>query len=191
MLLAHDENINTAEEYFLLNDLNTSKNLDFLYWQHDSFELDLLTDAECRSEFRFYRNDIYRLAEVLNIPDEIVFYNQSKFDGREAFCIFLKRFAYPCRYSDIIERRGHFVPELCLMSNAILNKIFNDLFHLLTDFQQIWLHCPVWNCFLIKCMLKEQPWTTVEGSWKEQLDQRAGQPIIREHYSMDINVSML
>ena len=31
-VISYDENINTAEEYFLLNDLNTSKNLDFLYW---------------------------------------------------------------------------------------------------------------------------------------------------------------
>ena len=85
MLLAHDKNIITAEEYFLLNDLNTSKNLDVPYWQHDSFEIDLLTDAECKSEFRFYRNDIYRLAEVLNIPQEIVCYNRSKLDGTEAF----------------------------------------------------------------------------------------------------------
>ena len=46
LLLAPDENIITAEEYFLLNDLHTSKILDFPYWQHDSFELDLLTNAE-------------------------------------------------------------------------------------------------------------------------------------------------
>ena len=72
LLLAHDENIITAEEYFLLNDLNTSKNLDFPEWLHDSFELDLLTDAECKSEFEFYRNDIFKLAEVLNISDKIV-----------------------------------------------------------------------------------------------------------------------
>ena len=44
LLLAHDENIITAEEYFL----HTSKNLDFPYWHHDSFELDLLNDAEIR-----------------------------------------------------------------------------------------------------------------------------------------------
>ena len=69
MLLAPDKDIITAEEYFLLNDINTSK------------QLDLLNDAECKSEFRFYRNDIYRLAGVLNTPDEIVCYNQSKFDG--------------------------------------------------------------------------------------------------------------
>ena len=61
LLLAHDKNIITAEEYFLLIDLNTSKNLDFPYWLHDSFELDLLTDAECKSDFRLYRNDISNL----------------------------------------------------------------------------------------------------------------------------------
>ena len=93
LVISSWQNIITAEEYFLLNYLNTSKNVDFPYCQHDSFELDLLTNAECKSEFRFYRNDIYRLAEVLNIPEEIVCYNQSKFDGIEAFCIFLKRFA--------------------------------------------------------------------------------------------------
>ena len=139
LLLAHGENIITDEDYFLLNDLNTSKNLDFPYWQHDSFELDVLTDAECKSEFRFYRNDIYRLAEVLNIPEEIVCYNRSKFNGIEAFCMFLKRFAYPCRYSDLIHRCGRSVPELCLMTNAILNKIYDDHFQLLQDFQQNWL----------------------------------------------------
>ena len=37
MLLAPDEDIITAEEYFLLNDINTSK------------QLDLLNDAECKS----------------------------------------------------------------------------------------------------------------------------------------------
>ena len=38
--------------------------------RHDSFELDLLTDAECKSEFRFCRNDIYKLVEVLIIRDQ-------------------------------------------------------------------------------------------------------------------------
>ena len=35
LLLAHDDNV-------ILNDLNTSKNLNFPYWQHDSFELGFL-----------------------------------------------------------------------------------------------------------------------------------------------------
>ena len=168
MLLSHDENIITAEEYFLLNDLNTSKNLDFPYWLHNSSELDLLTDAACKSESRFYRNDIYKLAEVLNIPDEIVCHNRPKFDGIEAFCIFLKGFASPRRYSDIIQRCGRFVPELCLMSNAILNKIFDDHFHLLRDFQQIWLSPPNLELFSEKVHTKgaalDNCWEFLDGT---------------------------
>ena len=95
MLSAQDKNIITAEEYFLLNDLNASTSLDFPYWLHDSFELGRLNDSECKSESRFYRDDTYRLAEVLNIPDEIVCYNHSKFDGIEAFCIFFKKVCLP------------------------------------------------------------------------------------------------
>ena len=76
------------------------------------------------------------------LPDKIACYNRQKFDRIEAFCIFLKRFAYPCQYSDIIQRCRRSVPELCLISNAILNKVFDDRFHLLRGFQQIWLSPP-------------------------------------------------
>ena len=168
LVISSWQNIITAEEYFLLNYLNTSKNVDFPYCQHDSFELDLLTNAECKSEFRFYRNDIYRLAEVLNIPDEIVCYNWSKFNGIEAFCIFLKRFAYPCWYSNIIQRCGRSVLELCLMSNAILNKIFDGHFHLLRDFQQIWPLLPNLRLFSEKVHAKgaalDNCWEFMDGT---------------------------
>ena len=125
------------------------------YCQHDSFKLGVLTGAECRLEFRFYRNSIYRLAKVLNMPDEIVWYNCSKLDRIEAFCIFLKRLPYPCRYSDIIQRCGCSVREICLTSNAILDKIFYDPFHLLEIFINSHFHCQTWNCFLKMGMLNE------------------------------------
>ena len=41
---------------------------------------------------KIYR--VYRLAEVLHIPEELTCYNRSKFTGIEALCAFLKRFAY-------------------------------------------------------------------------------------------------
>ena len=72
--------------------LNTSKNLDFPYWRYERFDLNDISDAECKSKFRFYRNDIYRLAEVLHIPEELTCYNRSKFTGIEAVCAFLKGF---------------------------------------------------------------------------------------------------
>ena len=112
MLLAYEEKFITAEKYFLLNDLSASKNLAFPYWQHGSFELDLLTDVEYKSEFILYRNDIYKLAKVLITPDQIISYHRSKLDGIEAFYIILKKFVYPCWYSDIIQRCGRSVAEV-------------------------------------------------------------------------------
>ena len=58
------------EELLLLYELNSSKNLDLPYWRYDKFDLDTLTDAECKSKFRFLKHDIYTVLEVLNPPGE-------------------------------------------------------------------------------------------------------------------------
>ena len=100
LLLAHEQGIIDDEEFVLLLDLNKSKNPDYPYWKYN----DSMTDAECQTEFRFYQSDVYRLVNVLDIPDEITCYNRSVFNGIEAFCVFLKRFAYPCRYADMMPR---------------------------------------------------------------------------------------
>ena len=60
----------------LLYDLHKSKNPEFLYWNYERFDLDQKTnDNNCKAEFRFYREDIYKLAEQLQLPDEITTYN--------------------------------------------------------------------------------------------------------------------
>ena len=68
LMLANDMTLIDNEELLLLYDLNSSKNLDLPYWRYDNFDLDTLTDAECKSEFRFLKHDIYTLLEVLNSP---------------------------------------------------------------------------------------------------------------------------
>ena len=104
LLVAYNSNLISDEEFVLLYDINKSKNPDFPFWKYDNFDLESMTDAECFSEFRFYRNDIYRLAEALAIPEQITCYSRSVFDGVECFCVFLKRFSYPSRYPDLIPR---------------------------------------------------------------------------------------
>ena len=103
----------------MLYDLHTSKNLDYPYWSNNEFDLENWTDTEFRSERRFVKGDVYRLFKVFDIAEEITCYNQSKFSGLEAFCVFLKRFAYPCRYSDLVPRFGRPVPEVCMMPNYV------------------------------------------------------------------------
>jgi len=69
--LANDLDLIDDEEMLLLYDLNRSKNLDIPYWKYDKFELDSLSDDECKSEFRFLKHDICDLLDVLNLPDKI------------------------------------------------------------------------------------------------------------------------
>ena len=75
----------------------------------------------------------------MHVPDEIRCYNRVVVDGIEALCIFLKRFAYPCRYSDMLPRFARPVPQLCMTSNQMMNFIYQTQNHRLRSFNQPWL----------------------------------------------------
>ena len=123
LLSAVNENIIDNEEFLLLYDVNKSRD-DYPYWSYDSFNLDNLDDSQSWSEFQFLENDIYRLKNVLQIPNRIKTYNRLSVDGIEALCIFLKRFAYPCRYYDFFSKFGRPIPDYCIISNDIMNRIY-------------------------------------------------------------------
>ena len=139
ILLAHASRLINIDEFVLLYDVNKPKNPDLPYTNYDHFDLDKMTDDECETEFRFYKNDIYNLTDVLTLPDRIICYNGVNVDIVEAFCIFLKRFAYPCRYVDMIPRFGRPEPQLCMISNAVMNELYQTWNHLLTELDQDWL----------------------------------------------------
>ena len=54
----------------------------------------MMNDAETWSEFRFLKNDLFRLKDALQIPDTIRTYNRLRVSGIEGLCILLKRLAY-------------------------------------------------------------------------------------------------
>ena len=81
------------DEFIMLYDVNKSRN-NYPYWRYGRFELDSLDDDEACVQFRFFRNDIYRLKEVLHIPDIVRTYNRMIVDGvslvyflKEIFCL--------------------------------------------------------------------------------------------------------
>jgi len=61
LLLAYDQGLINDEEFVLLYDINTSKNLDYPYWNYDRFDLDSWSDDECRSDLRLYKADFETL----------------------------------------------------------------------------------------------------------------------------------
>ena len=80
------------------------------------------------------------MAETLGIPAQMKCYNGILVDGIEALCIFLRRFAYPCRYSDIMPRFARYIPQLSMISNQVMDHIYNNFQHLLHSFNQTWLN---------------------------------------------------
>ena len=83
-----------------------------------------MEDDECLAEFRVKKRDIPALAEALQIPDWISCNQRSKAEGTEALCMLLKRFAYPCRYSDMVPRFSRPVPVLSMVTNEVLDYIY-------------------------------------------------------------------
>ncbi|XP_073238052.1 uncharacterized protein [Porites lutea] len=92
-----------------------------------------MNDAECLAEFRFRTHDLQILSEVLQIPDSFRCYQRSVVDGMEGLCILLRRLSYPCRYSDMISRFGLPVPVLSMVSNDVLDFIYNTHRHRITQ----------------------------------------------------------
>ena len=136
LMYAHNAGIIDNEELLLLFDLNTSNNPDLTYMNYPEFSLGHMSDNECKTELRFLSRDIDDLANVLEIPEEVTVYNECKVDGNEAFCIFFKRFVYPCRYLDMIPRFGRPVPQLCMISNHIMDFLYTRWNYLLSDMTQ-------------------------------------------------------
>ena len=115
------------DEFLLLCDLNRSKNLDVPCHSYEKFDLASLSENESKSEFRFDKRDIYRLCDFFEISKEIRRYNGVVFDKEEAQCIFVKKFAYPCRYQDLMLRFGQkVVPQLSMISNQVQNIIYEN-----------------------------------------------------------------
>ena len=108
----------------MLYDLYKPRNLDLPYSSYPLFDLEDMDDDECFAEFRFKKKDIPILAEALQIPDSFTCNQRSKADGKEALCMLLKRFAYPCRYSDMVPRFGRPVPVLSMVTNEVLDYIY-------------------------------------------------------------------
>ncbi len=139
LLFLLDEGVLNEEELLLLEGRNQHRrnlHLELPYWQYERFNLEDLSEEECEVELRFKRKEVYRLAAALCLPEVIRCYNGLVVDSIEGLCICLKRFAYPCRYADLVPRFCRPVPQLCIIANHIVDDIYNRYSHLLTDLNQ-------------------------------------------------------
>ena len=139
LLVSRVKGIINANEFAILYDVNMSKNPLFPYDNYEEFSLGNFSEEECIAEFRVEKNDLPVLGDALGIPPVFRCSQRSVFQGMEGLCMLLKRLAYPCRYSDMIPRFGRPVPEISMMTNVVLDWIYNEHGHHLTDFNQPFL----------------------------------------------------
>ena len=127
VLFHYADSVVDDDEFMLLYDVCHSKNPEFPYKEYADFCLEDMDEAECTAEFRFHKEEIPLLAEVLQIPEKFKCYQGTVCEGTEALCMTLRRLAYPCRYSDLIHRFDRPTPELRLQT--LLLTLFTSNMH--------------------------------------------------------------
>lgn len=91
-------------DFFAVYENTSRKSPAYLYWSYERLETQLqqMNDDECKAEFRLGLSELPVLAEALRIPEKFTCPNRTVATGMEGLCITLKRFAYPCRFSDML-----------------------------------------------------------------------------------------
>ena len=133
LLIAHNNSLLSDEELLLLLDENSSENPQFNYDKYERFNIDHIEEAECKAEFRVEKKDLHQLAEVLQLPNSFRCHQRTTADKLEGPCILLRKMSYPCRYSDMIPRFGRPVAELSMITNNVMDYIYDVHGHRLTE----------------------------------------------------------
>ena len=103
LLTGFEEGFVDEDKLLMLNDLNQSSNAEYPYMSYSRFNLEENNEVECKTELRLKKRDIPLLAEALRILETVKCSQGTTSDQEEALCILLKKFAYLCRYSDMIK----------------------------------------------------------------------------------------
>ncbi|DAZ95412.1 TPA: hypothetical protein N0F65_006302 [Lagenidium giganteum] len=91
-----------------------------------------IADSSCwRSLFRFSEDEIDLLGRLLQIPAELPTRNGYDISGKDVFCMFLRRLAYPNRLADLERLFGRSQAALSVITNAVLTHIYDRWHHLL------------------------------------------------------------
>jgi hypothetical protein len=122
------------DDLLLLSSLKEEKVL-----AYQKLDIDNLTNDQCRTMFRFEREDINILSNALRLPETIICNNRRVVSGVEGLCIVLRRLAYPCRLEDLEPVLGRTKVEISYIFNHVIDYLYNTHNHLLSDLSRDWL----------------------------------------------------
>ena len=110
-------------EFLVLNELNSSENLDFPHDSYDQFNLDDMDEAECIAKLRFEKRHTLRLEEVLPIPPLMKCNQRSVFTGTEGLLTLV---------DTQILFIGKPVPVLGMTTNSVIGYIYDCSYHFIS-----------------------------------------------------------
>ena len=88
---------NFINDEVLLYDIFSSRNPSFCYYEYACFDLNNMSEAECKAEFQFEKKDLPAVAEALQIlPSFKLRQGSIVVSEMEGLCILVRRLAYPC-----------------------------------------------------------------------------------------------
>ena len=82
------------------------------------------------------------LAHHLQIPATFRCHQRFVCDGTEGLCMLLRRLSYLCTYKDLIPRFGRTVPVLSMVTNTVLDYIYDHHGHRITQWNNAILNPP-------------------------------------------------
>ena len=108
--------LNDEEFLFLYDYYKPGVNPSCPHWNFDLFCLDSFNLCECEAHFSVAKDDLPILLNNLKIPATF----KCAAEWKE-FCLMLKLFGYPCGYFDVISPFARPIPELCMITNTVLD----------------------------------------------------------------------
>ena len=88
---------------------------------YQKLDIEKLTNDQCRTMFRFDRDDIKILSHALQTPEIIICENRTTATNIEGLCIVLRRLAYPSRLDDLEPVFGRSKAEISYIFNYVLD----------------------------------------------------------------------
>ncbi len=138
--LAMSNLVSTDDLLLLLAAYSADKLLmDKPHKSYDRFDIDNFSNAQYRGLFRFDKDDLVNLSQLLALPDRYEAQNGLVWEPLEGTCLLLRRLCYPGCLFDLAPYFGWSVPDCSLIFNNMLADVTHRFAHLLNDISQPWM----------------------------------------------------
>ena len=106
-------NLVTTDELLLLMTAHTADVLqqDKHHKAYDKFDIDNFNESQCKSLFRFGKDDLIELSSLIALPHQYIGHNGIVWTPLEGTCMLLRRLCYPGRLIDLAPYFGRSGPD--------------------------------------------------------------------------------